>query len=186
MMSAVTVRTPPWGRPLSASDFFALGPARKGQRWELIDGVLVVSPSPLVPHQDVQAEIWYALKSAAPDGVKVYAAPLDVRLSEDTVVEPDIVVVRAADASGPRLTGLPLLVVEILSDSTRGNDLLLKRAHYERAGIGSYWIVEPVSGQFTFLDLGADGTYTITREGVLGAGPVSVDRPFPVSLTLDR
>lgn len=181
-MSAVT-STIPWHRPVTADEFAGLDVADDGQRYELLDGVLVVSPSPTVAHQRTSVQLAAALVAAAPADVEVFTAPLDVRLSDDTVVQPDIVVVRARDAVGSQLAGVPLLVVEILSDSTRGNDLLLKRARYARAGIACYWIVEPVSGEFTLLRLaGADG-YAVEGQGVLDVTGVAVERPFPVVLS---
>jgi Uma2 family endonuclease len=184
MMSVVM--TVPWGRPLTADDFFAMETPDDGQRYELIDGVLVVSPSPFLPHQWVSTQLILLLAAACPAHLRVFHAPLDVRLADDTVVEPDLLVVRAEDAAGKRLTGIPLMVGEILSEYHRGNDLLLKRARYERAGIGLYWIVDPETLQIKVLELGPGGTYAETHHHDLGAAPLTLDKPFGVTLALAR
>jgi Uma2 family endonuclease len=178
------VTTVPSIRRMTADDFAVWDGPDDGSRYELLDGVVVVSPSPLVPHQDLLGDLHVLLRAAAAPGTKVFVAPLDVRLSDVTVVQPDVVVVRTEDATGPRLTGIPLLAVELLSDSTRGTDLLLKRERYERAGVPSYWIAEPVSREFVVLEIGRDGRYATVHEGVLGRPPVRLDRPFPVTLGL--
>lgn len=172
-------------RPLSADEFLAWDTRDEGPRYELIDGVVVVSPSPLVPHQRINRLLMVLLDEACPRSMEVFGAPLDLRLADDTVVQPDLMVVRAEDAGEDHLTGVPLLVVEVLSDATRGHDLLLKRARYEAAGIPSYWIVEPQTREYTVLEL-IDGRYGQVHAGVLGSPPVTVSLPFPVTLDLPR
>ena len=113
-----------------------------GNRYELVDGLLPVSPAPTERHQRAVAELFGRLREAAPAGLRVYGAPLDVRLSDRVEVQPDLLV--ALD--GPprdRLDQLPLLCVEVLSPSTKRHDLVLKRRAYERGQLPSYWIVDP-------------------------------------------
>jgi Uma2 family endonuclease len=172
-------------RPVTADEFLGWDNQDEGPRYELIGGIVVVSPSPIVSHQRVSGALYVALRLACPAGFEVFAAPLDVRLSDDTVVQPDLVVVRAEDAVDDHLTGVPVLVVELLSDATRGHDLLLKRARFEAAGVSGYWIVEPRTREFTVLEL-VDGRYEEVHSGVLGRPPVTVPRPFPVTLDLPR
>jgi len=184
MMAAVM--TQPWDRSLTADDFFAIHTPDDGNRYELIDGVIVVSPSPFVPHQSVQMQLVRCLLPRCPDDLRLFAAPLDVTLFNDTVVEPDLLIVRAEDATGDRLAGVPVLVVEILSDYNRGQDLLLKRSRYERAGIPAYWIVDPRSLEIKVLELGGEGTYAEVVHTDLAAAPLQLDKPFPVTLRLAR
>lgn len=183
-MTAVT--TLPWGRPLTADDFFAMETPDDGRRYELIDGLLVVSPSPFVPHQWASSQLFGALFAACPDDLRVFHAPLDVRLGDDTVVQPDLLVVRAADTGEQRLAGLPLLTVEVLSDSTRSVDLMIKRSRYERAGVPSYWVVNPDSLEITIWETGETGEYAETAQGSLDRSALRVARPFPVTLRLTR
>ncbi|MGF1645761.1 MAG: Uma2 family endonuclease [Kineosporiaceae bacterium] len=179
------VATVPWMWTMTADEFETWDPPDDGQRYELLDGVVVVSPSPLLPHQGLLGDLYVLLRAACPPTMRVYLAPLDVRLSDRTVAQPDLLVVRAEDARGRKLAGVPLLTVELLSDSTRGHDLLLKRARYEAAGVPSYWIFEPETAEFTVLQL-VDGRYTQVHAGVLGRPPVTLTRPFPLTLDLPR
>ena len=73
-------------------------------RYELIDGVLVVSPSPSMPHQSVLFELAVRLRKACPEQLKVYVAPLDVTYGDDTVLQPDVLVVDRPVAGQLKLT----------------------------------------------------------------------------------
>ena len=119
------------------------------ERYELIDGVPYLMAPPLRVHQAISSELhgqlWDFLRDKP---CKVYAAPIGVRLnanSEDnTVVEPDIVVVcdpSKLDDKG--IVGAPDLVIEITSPSSGRHDRLLKFDRYLRAGVREYWIVDP-------------------------------------------
>ena len=148
--------------------------------YELVDGALLVSAEPSLQHQRVSGRLLRLLQDAAPDGVEVFL-PIDVRLSPVRQLVPDITVVRGEDATGRRLAGVPLLVVEVQSPSTRTVDLTLKRRVLEEAGVPSYWLVEPDDGVVTVLEL-VGGAY---REVARGSD-VTVERPFPVRVRLSR
>ena len=123
-------------------------------RYELIDGeALLMSPAPLVEHQEVAGEVYYQLRNQL-DGqpCRPYIAPVDVRLPRadeadaaiDTVVQPDVLVVcdpHKIDRRGVR--GAPDWVLEVLSPSTAAHDQIAKRRTYERAGVREYWLVHP-------------------------------------------
>jgi Uma2 family endonuclease len=120
-----------------------------GQRHELIDGEHYVTPTPSLNHQRISRRLFFALASylaASPIG-EVFAAPLDVILSNVDIVEPDILYVsagrRAETLSGQVVQGAPDLAVEIGSPSTRRRDETIKRHLYERAGVAEYWVVDP-------------------------------------------
>lgn len=183
-MAAVT--TLPWSRSLGADEFCELEMPDDGRRYELIDGVLLVTPSPFVQHQWLVGEVFAALHAACPADLRTFGAPLDVRLSERTVVQPDVLVVRADDARGTRVTGIPLLCVEVLSDSTRGHDLLLKRERYESAGVTSYWVVDPVTLEIVAWRLDPSGRYREVASTDLGTHALPLTHPFPVTLDLRR
>ena len=80
---------------------------------------------------------------------KLYAAPFDVRLNgagdeDDTVVQPDIVVVcdkSKLDDKG--CNGAPDMVIEILSPSSTRHDMFIKFIRYQKAGVREYWVVDP-------------------------------------------
>jgi len=117
---------------------------------ELIDGVVYdMSPAPGWVHQEVSGSIFLQLGNYL-DGkqCKVFHAPFDVRLNasenDDTVVQPDIVVIcDISTIGGTGCTGAPDMVIEVLSPSTASKDMILKYNKYLEAGIREYWIVDP-------------------------------------------
>jgi Uma2 family endonuclease len=119
-----------------------------GKRYEIVEGELFVTPAPDEEHQEAVGTFYFLLRSyleAKPIG-KCYVAPFDVKLAEDTVVEPDILFVskeRLDIVTRRGLTAAPDLVVEVLSDTTRRRDLGPKREAYARHGVREYWIVDP-------------------------------------------
>ncbi|WP_344202333.1 Uma2 family endonuclease [Aeromicrobium alkaliterrae] len=152
-----------------------------GKRYEVIDGVLLVNAAPRPAHQGVLVSLAILLRTAAPEHLKVHVAPLDVVLADDTVVEPDVLVARAADFSDLNLPGPPLLAVEVLSPSTRSVDLVLKKERYERAGIAGYWLVDPAELVLTVHEL-RDGQYVEVAR-VTADETWSTQVPFPVTIT---
>ena len=173
-MSAMTTTIP--AGPWTVDDLDAF-PEGTGVRYELIDGALLVSAEPSLQHQRVAGALWRLLQDAAPPDAEVFW-PIDVRLSTVRRIAPDITVVRRADATGRRLAGVPLLVVEVQSPSTRAVDLTLKRRVLEEAGVPSYWLVEPDDLVLTALEL-VEGRYEQVAE-VRGDEAFDAARPFPV------
>lgn len=118
-----------------------------GFRHEIIDGVHYRNPAPSTYHQAVSRRLQFQLYTAIE--LKklgcVINAPVDVHLSEYDIVQPDLVVVLESNRiiTPSKVKGTPDLLVEILSPSTRKNDLVLKRKRYELAGVPEYWIVDP-------------------------------------------
>jgi len=153
-----------------------------GNRYELVDGLLLVSPAPAERHQRAVMELTVLLHAATPPGLRVYGAPLDVRLSDRVEVQPDLLV--ALD--GPlrdRLDQLPLLCVEVLSPSTSRHDLVLKRRAYERGAVPSYWIVDPRVPSVTVLELVGSAYVEVAQAS--GADLVTVSAPFPLTFCPD-
>lgn len=180
-MTAMT--TLPFSRPLTRADLEDL-PTDDGHRYELIDGILIVSPGPRHGHQTVVGNLHITLRQACPPGLQVLFAPFAVALSDDTEVQPDLLVAPRSQFTDKELPGPPLLAVEVLSPSTRRVDLLLKRDRLQAAGVPSYWLVDPDVPSVLVLDL-VDGTYVETARA--GAGEsCSVTLPFPVELVTDR
>lgn len=151
-----------------------------GKRYELLDGVLLVSPAPRIAHQRVLANLLVLLKPACPVELEVFFAPVDVALAEDTVLQPDLLVARRADLTDKDLPTAPVLAVEVLSPSTRRFDLTVKRSRYEAAGCASYWVVDPDKPSITAWDLGDNGYGEPTV--VTGDETYAADRPFPVEV----
>ena len=123
-----------------------------GTRWELIDGVAYAMAGASEVHQTVSGEIfgqlWESLKDSP---CRVFFAPFDVRLNaegaDDTVVQPDILVV--CDSSkletGKCVVGAPDFIIEILSPASVKHDWKTKKRLYQRSGVREYWIVDPDS-----------------------------------------
>ena len=152
----MTVTVLPQSRPLTADDLAVL--PDDGHRYELIDGTLIVTPAPSWRHQRAVVRLVTALASATPHELEVLTAPFDVRLTDDTVLQPDVLVCRLADLTQRDLRAAPVLAIEVLSPSTRLVDLNLKRARYEAAGCPTYWVVDPDAPSITAWEL-RNGAY---------------------------
>jgi Uma2 family endonuclease len=137
------------------------------KRYEILDGDLYVVPAPGTKHQRLSLNLEVALYQYAKtrnSGV-IYHAPCDVILSEENVVQPDILFVRKErlDIIGERnIRGAPDLVIEILSPATRTKDLEIKRKIYHGFGVKEYWIVD--------LDAGTVEIQVWSESGYLSAG----------------
>jgi Uma2 family endonuclease len=153
-----------------------------GLRRELVDGVLLVSPAPRVPHQAVVMALYDVLRPVCPPELAVIAGPIGVRQGATRELQPDLVVIETARLREDILSVPPHLVVEVASRSTRLVDRTLKRQVYAERGVPSYWLLGVEEPGLTVLELGADGAYA----EVASAGPdgtVEVSRPFPVRVT---
>ena len=121
-----------------------------GNRHELIDGEHYVTPSPNTRHQRISGNLHLLIGTWLEDHPlgRVFYAPYDVVFSAFDVVEPDLLYLsneRAAQVLTPlHAKGVPELVIEIGSKSTRKRDETIKRRLYERAGVSEYWIVDPM------------------------------------------
>lgn len=131
-----------------------------GQRYEIVDGVLYMSPSPTGFHQVIAYLIATHLNIHVQfTGLGlVLGAPFDLKLSTNTVVQPDVLVFLNKSSGAieyKETTELPDLVVEVASPSTAKQDRTLKYRVYEQAGIKEYWIVNPLARSVEVLVLEA-------------------------------
>jgi Uma2 family endonuclease len=141
---------------LTYQDFCAL--PDDGRRYEILDGDLYMSPSPGPQHQRIAGRIYAILDAhVRKAGLgEAFPAPLDVLLEEHEIVEPDVVFVSRARASiitEANIRGVPDLLVEILSPSTKSRDIRDKRNIYARCGVPWYWIVDPEARTLLELQL---------------------------------
>ncbi len=116
-------------------------------RYELIEGEILMTPSPSLLHQEAAHRLNESISShvARNNLGKVYFAPLDVVLSEYNVVQPDILFVsndRKAILKEENIQGAPDLIVEITSPASRERDRLIKKNLYTRHGVKEYWMVD--------------------------------------------
>ena len=151
-----------------------------GHRYELIDGVLIVTPAPGLEHQSVVGQLHLLLMSRKPPELKVILAPFAVALADDTEMQPDLIVARAADFTSRDLPKAPLLAIEVLSPSTRRIDLTLKRDRLEAAGCDAYWCVDPIALTLTAWEL--EGGAYVQVAHVSGDAVFATRRPFPLEV----
>ena len=141
------------------------------ERYELLDGELIIMPAPSIAHQHVAMKLRTRLDTFVEEGNLgvVYSAPTDVVLSETDVVQPDLLFIsfeRAHIITPANIQGAPDLIVEIRSDSTAERDGTLKRNLYAERGVEEYWLVDPEAMTITVLLLSEGGyaevaTYTV-------------------------
>ena len=164
---------------LTLAEHYAAGVDSGCQR-ELVDGVLIVSPFPSRRHAVAAQRLSQILAQACPADLLVVGSAINVDREPATNLGPDLAVIRAADIDAPATEGRPLLVVEILSPSTRRFDLTLKRQIYAELQIPSYWLVDIDEPSLTVLEL--DGEAYAEAVVLRGAEPRQITTPFPVEL----
>jgi Uma2 family endonuclease len=117
-----------------------------GKRYEVVQGVLLMSPAPEMAHQGVIAQINHYLYEQIflkRRGL-VLTGPVDVVLAPKTTVQPDVLVILAEHGSQveqKRVSGAPDLAVEVISPGSATYDRLVKYSAYEQAGVPEYWLV---------------------------------------------
>jgi len=181
-MSAMTAVIP-HGRPFTVADLE--GMPDDGNRYELIDGMLIVTPAPGWHHQEMAASAYIALRAVCPRDLRVMIAPFALRTAFDSEVQPDVLVARYVDLKPKNLPVPPLLVVETLWPSTALNDRNTKKAHYQRMGVPSYWLLDPTdAGALTVFEQ-QDGGYAQVAH-VVGDESYTARQPFPATITPAR
>lgn len=180
-------------RPLSLAEYLAIGEVEPGHT-ELVEGSIVVSPSPSPRHGRAQSRLVARLTEQLGGGLEALPE-LDVDLAlsgpdgPGWSRRPDIVVAsRAAfdqvDREGGILAATDVvLAVEIVSPESRRTDHVTKRGEYADAGIGHYWIVD-LTDPVTLLACHLAGEFGYADGGVV-TGRHTADAPFPVELDLD-
>ena len=163
----IVAMAPQTATRMTYEEFMAL-PAEEGQHYELIEGELVVNPAPVPRHQRIVRKIFGRLDRyfEVHGGGEVWIAPLDIVLSRDNVLEPDLVVIlsgRAAIVGPKNVQGAPDIAIEVLSEGTRRRDKTVKRRLYEQHGVTEVWIVDPDEVSVTIV---RDGEATVAGERV--------------------
>jgi Uma2 family endonuclease len=169
------------GRPFTRADLADM--PDDGRRYELIDGVLIVTGAPGHLHQRAVGRTFRLLGDASPTEFEVLVAPFAVGLADDTEMQPDVLVARLADLTDKDLPAPPVLAVEVLSPSTRHIDLALKKDRLQRARTPAFWVVDPVArpaeARLMAWELASDGSYRQVAD-VAGDTAFEATLPFPV------
>lgn len=142
---------------------------------ELIDGEIFVAPSPETGHQITSARSYDVVKALAPGGIVLYA-PLDVYLSENDIVQPDVLWISPESKctiERKYLSGAPDLIIEILSPSTALRDKRAKFRLYEKYGVKEYWIIDPSA---RFIEVWGHDGEKFTLHGLFGEGETFVSK----------
>jgi Uma2 family endonuclease len=161
-----------------------------GERYELIDGVLVVPPSPIPIHARLVSRLMRRIGDNLHPrnrGDFLFTAPLDVRLTDFRALQPDLLYInpdRPPIITASYVDGAPDLVVEVLSPSNRRHDQVTKFGFYAEAGVRECWIVDPERESLTVYALG-DGRFNevpneagVARSGVLPGLEIDIPELF--------
>lgn len=122
-----------------------------GKRYEILEGEIFVSPSPMTKHQRISRNLLTILhRHVAQHKLgEVFSAPMDVVLSEINVVQPDLLFVshaRKKIITEKNIQGAPDLIIEILSETSAEQDRTTKKQIYARHGVKEYWLIDPDHG----------------------------------------
>jgi Uma2 family endonuclease len=158
--------------------------ARLGEdvRYEYIDGRIVMTPFPTGRHAVVISELQFLLRSVLPETL-VAVSHTGWKPDSDEF-GPDLMIMPRESLDTPRFSGIPPLVVEVVS-TNRATDTVVKVAKYARAGAPRYWIIDVRDRTLLALVL-ADGMYEVAAqldddnpvaELETGAGTVTVSLP---------
>jgi Uma2 family endonuclease len=162
---------------LDYADYAAI--PEDGQRYEVLDGRLhVVTPAPGTAHQHASKRLHRQLESYFEERSigEVFDAPIDLILGPHDVLQPDLVVARPQQVSKCGIEGVPLLVVEIVSPSTREHDRVRKAARYAALGVPHLWLVDPAERRVECHRLETDG-YALVTAGEASASVTAPDWP---------
>ena len=137
-------------------------PESERERYELFEGELVMVPSPKEYHQRISRNLEFILHGFVKQHNLgfIYYAPFDVILSDDTVLQPDILFIGKEQAdiiAKEGIRGAPALVIEILSEATAKRDRTYKKALYAHYGVQEYWLVDPATKTVEVLKLQEQG-----------------------------
>ena len=118
------------------------------KRYELINGELLMTPSPIPNHQRVSGKLEFVVRKFVTENNlgEVFDAPCDVYLDDENVVQPDILFIsqeRLNIIGKKNIGGAPDIVIEIISENSVYRDMVQKKRLYARFGVKEYWIVIP-------------------------------------------
>lgn len=145
----------------------------EGAMYQLIGGQLIMTPAPLIYHQEISKRLEYLLYEYVELKQKlgkVYDAPVDVYLEDEETYQPDIIFIsnnRLGIIKKEKIEGAPDLIIEILSPSTAYYDLVHKKEVYAKHRVKEYWIVDPM-GKWIELYKNVNGAFLLTTKARKG------------------
>jgi len=172
----------PFGEPLTYDDLE--GMPEDGHRYELLDGALLVSPSPGTAHQVCVGALLRVLHAARGEEHLVLPGPYDYVISRHTVLVPDVLVARRSDFTARNIGVPPLLVVEVLSPSSRRTDPGSKLLAYRDARVPAYWIVDPLAPSISVFHLEGEGYREVAN--AVADEELVTDQPFTLRIVPGR
>ena len=157
------------------------------RRYEIIDGALLMAPSPTDEHQDWGGDLFLRLAPFVKRNKlgRVFIA-FDVILDEENTVQPDLIFVSTSKLGIIQrrgIFGVPDLLVEIISPSTVRRDRYEKKELYARFGVTEYWVVDPANSAVEILTLqsGAYHLHCSAEEKGVVSSPLLAGFSFDVS-----
>ena len=142
-------------------------------RWEIIDGIpYAMSPLPRLRHQEIAGNMYFEFKSALKNkdcNCKAFL-PLDYKISDTTVLQPDVLVVCNPEMDKKVLEKKPQIVVEVLSPSTMLKDRNSKFYIYQQEKIPYYIIIDVDKNEIEVYHLKEDGKYQLES--------IAIDAPY--------
>lgn len=137
------------------------------KQYELIDGELLMTPSPVPNHQRISRKLEFILEKFVTENNfgEIFDAPCDVYLDDENVIQPDILFIsldRLAIIGEKNIQGAPDLTVEIISENSAYKDMVQKKRLYARFGVKEYWVVIPDCEEIEIYIL-KDNTYRLCK-----------------------
>ena len=168
---------------MTAAEFLTMPESNK--HIELINGEVIVAPSPIDKHQGISGDLYFNLRQQVPSGNWRYA-PADIHLDELNVVQPDIFWISSENSKCHLIDnywhGAPDLVIEILSPGTTRHDRGVKYRLYERSGVREYWIVD---GDEYYIEVYVLHDGKFERQGLYGLGDEFASNMLNTTLKVD-
>lgn len=124
-------------RPMTLEEFETME-KEEHLRYELLDGAVLMAPSPSFEHQQISGNV-VAIAKAKLKGLCITVFEYDLQVDGYNVLKPDVSIYCKKEKE------IPEIVFEVLSPSTKQRDLMIKPGKYQAAGVKEYWIIDPVS-----------------------------------------
>ncbi|MGQ0837666.1 Uma2 family endonuclease [Actinokineospora sp.] len=171
-------------RLYTVAEFAAL-PVDRSRRYELQEGVVIASPTPVPRHMLLVGDLHMQIRPQLPAGLLVLPdIDVDLQSTPPVVRAPDVTIALACALDGPGLTVAAeiLIAVEILSPGSRRTDTVIKPVEYAEAGIPQYWLVDPEPPVTINVFMLVDGHY---EESQRAEHVLVVEEPCPLRIDLD-